>query len=152
MNQRERNKFLRITFELALKARKLGNHPFGAILVHQNEIICQSENSIKTDNDLTKHAEFKLVQFAVQNFDQITLRNSILYSSTEPCSMCSGAIYWAKIGTLVYGTSLKTLSSMVNGTLEVSCRDILTKGKHDIKIFGPLLEVEGIKIHNGFWK
>ena len=101
--------FVRKSIELAQKAKEKGNEPFGACLVKDGEIILTAENTIHSDRDPTRHAETNLVIQASQIFDTKTLKDSILYASTEPCAMCAGAIYWAGIRTVVFGCSNQTL-------------------------------------------
>ncbi|WP_253199081.1 nucleoside deaminase [Clostridium gasigenes] len=82
--------FMRKAIELAMKSRKEGNEPFGAILVKDNEIVMSGENQINTLCDPTHHAEIGLIRkFCVEN-NIFNLKEYTLYTSCEPCVMCSG--------------------------------------------------------------
>ena len=140
------------SFELAQQARDKGNEPFGACLVRNGEIILCAENTVHTEGDSTGHAETNLVKKAVQSFPTSVLKESILYTSTEPCAMCAGAIYWAGIPTVVFGCSNQSLCQIAGPGLSVSCREIFSKGTKEIEVIGPMMEDEAIKVHEGFWQ
>ena len=89
---------LRTAIDVAQLAREHGNHPFGAILVDENnEVLLQAENTVVTENDCTGHAETNLIRLATQHFSLEKLASCTLYTSTEPCAMCAGAISHARI-------------------------------------------------------
>lgn len=145
-------KFIKKTYQLAQSAIDKGNHPFAALLVVNNEIILSSQNTVNSDNDVTRHAELNLVSQASQQFDTELLSQSILYTSTEPCAMCSGAIFWAGITTVVYGCSAKKLGEIASGSFVVPCQDLFNFGDRPTDVIGPVLETQGAEIHQGFWK
>lgn len=141
------------TYQLAQSAQAKGNHPFGALLVVDGEIILTAENSVVSDNDVTRHAELNLVSKATQALNPATLRRSILYTSTEPCAMCTGAIFWAGISKIVYGCSAVTLGEIAGGAFVVPCRELLKFGRkeREISVLGPLFEHQGAEIHRNYW-
>ena len=86
---------LRTAIEVAQRAREHGNHPFGALLVDENnQVLLQAENSVVTGKDCTGHAETNLMRLATQHYSPEKLSTCTLYTSTEPCTMCAGAIHW----------------------------------------------------------
>ncbi len=139
------------TYQLALKAQSQGDHPFGALLVIDNEVVLTSENTVITDNDVTQHAELRLVSHASKYFTTEQLCHATLYSSTELCAMCSGAIFWSGISKIVYGCSTQNLGEIAGGNFVVPCRDLFKLGKREITITGPILEEQGAEIHRNFW-
>ena len=105
--------FLRRSFAVAERARRHGNHPFGAILVGAGgEILLEVENGYLPDRDMTGHAERLLATAASKQFDPKFLADCTLYTSAEPCCMCAGAVYWAGIGRVVYGLSERRLKTI----------------------------------------
>ena len=148
--------WLRKAFSVAVRAREYGNHPFGAILVGpQNELLLEAENTVLTENDVTGHAEINLVRIASSEYDSRSLALCTLYASTEPCPMCAGAIFWSGIGRVVYGVSEVGLYKLVgvdsSEVLQLSCQEVLSHGARSVEVIGPLLEEEGLKVHEGFW-
>jgi tRNA(Arg) A34 adenosine deaminase TadA len=148
---------LRHAFSVAARARVNGNHPFGAILAGPDgAIILEQENSFLPDRDMTGHAERVLMSRASKAYSAEFLRNCTIYSSAEPCAMCSGAIYWAGVGRVVYGMSESDLKALTgdhpeNPTLDLPCRTVFAAGQRKIDVIGPLLAEEAAALHAGVW-
>ncbi len=148
---------LRRAIAVSRTARDHGNHPFGAILVGPDgSVVLEAENTVVTGRDVTGHAETNLVRAAGESYDATSLASYTLYTSCEPCAMCSGAIYWSGIGRMVYGLSEKGLYALTgdhaaNPTLALPSRDVLGAGSRTIEVVGPLLEDEAAVPHRDFW-
>ena len=97
--------FMKEAIALAKAAVEHGNEPFGAVLVKDGEIVFTNENQIYTANDPTFHAEAGLMRRFCEQKGVTDLSDYTLYSSCEPCFMCSGAMVWMKLGRLVFGAS-----------------------------------------------
>lgn len=97
--------FMKKAVELSKAAVAHGNEPFGAVLVKDGEIVFTNENQIYTKHDPTFHGEAGLLREFCAQTGITDLRDYTLYSSCEPCFMCSGAMVWTKLGRLVYGAS-----------------------------------------------
>jgi tRNA(Arg) A34 adenosine deaminase TadA len=148
-------KFIRQAIELAASARKNGNHPFGALLVDESgHVMITAENTVMTRHDATRHAELNLVQLASEQFSPAALSKATLYTSTEPCLMCCGAIHWAGIPTVVFGCSAKMLGSIVKSDdFLFPCRETFRRTKQPaVVVVGPVLEAEAVVVHRGYWK
>ena len=157
-------KFLRRAIEVSKNARQNGNHPFGAVLVdNKGTIVLESENTVNTGQDVTNHAEMNLVR-AAQSLNNSNLAGYTLYSSCEPCAMCSGAIYWAGIKRVVYALSDEKLNQVfISDTSEspvedlnkyqqkYSSRTVFGMNIDPVEIAGPTLIEEAINPHIGFW-
>jgi len=143
--------FIRQTYDLARSAVKKGNHPFGALLVYRGEVVLTAENTVHTSTDFTRHAELNLVQKAAQELSEEVRKECILYTSTEPCAMCSGAIYWSGYRTVVYGTAEITLAEHSSGDFLMPCREVFAKGHNTVTVIGPVLDDEGGHIHASYW-
>jgi guanine deaminase len=89
--------------EQALDTGKGG--PFGAIIVRRDVIIGSSGNCEFRDTDPTSHAEIMAIRDACANIGRPDLTGATIYSSAEPCPMCMGAIYWAKINVVYYANT-----------------------------------------------
>ena len=142
--------------ELAHLSRANGNHPFGSLLVDASgRVVLEAENTAVTE-EVTGHAELNVVRGASRQFDFATLAEATLYASTEPCAMCSSAIYWSGIGRVVYALGSDTLMAIVkdasgSGTLALSCREVLARGGRTVEVSGPHLEEQARPVHEGFW-
>jgi tRNA(Arg) A34 adenosine deaminase TadA len=154
MNDTDQNLIL-LTLDLARQAREHGNHPFGALLADPDgKVLLTAENTVLTEHDLTGHAETNLVRKANNLYEADFLAKCTLYTSTEPCPMCSGAIFWGNIRRVVFGLSQEGLYAITGGgedELLLPCRELFARGNKPIEVFGPLLEEEARQVHIGFW-
>lgn len=152
-------KYLRIANETARKARASGNTPFGAILVDENGEVLMTQGNAEGDlHDATAHAERMLASRASQTYDRQKLWNCTLYTTVEPCPMCTGAMYWANIGTVVYGITEERLLEMTgsdekNPTFSMGAAKVIKAGQKPIRLIGPVpeMETEIVEGHKGFW-
>ncbi|MER3443692.1 MAG: nucleoside deaminase [Meiothermus sp.] len=150
--------FLRQAVEVARRARANGNHPFGALLVDaEGKVLLEAENTVQTERDCTGHAELNLMRLASRSYDPGFLATCTLYTSTEPCAMCSGAIYWGNVRRVVYALSEARLRELTgddpaNPTLELPCREVFAHGQRPVEVLGPALEDEAAQVHEGFWR
>lgn len=155
----EHMKYLRAANEVAKKARESGNTPFGAVLVDEDgNILMEQGNAEALLKDRTAHAERVLASRASQSYGPEVLKKCTLYTTVEPCCMCTGAIYWANIGHIVFGLTESDLLKLTgsdekNPTFDISSRTILSHGQKDITVEGPFEEIqEEVKeVHKGFW-
>jgi tRNA(Arg) A34 adenosine deaminase TadA len=150
--------FLRQAIELARAARAHGAHPFGAFIVdeHGQVLVTARNNAVPPKGDPTQHAERLACSLVGRQFTSAQLSRCTLYTSTEPCPMCAGAIYWTGIGRVVYalsavGLSRYTGSPEENPTLDLPCREVFARGQTPIQVIGPLIEDEAGQVHEGFW-
>ena len=149
-------KFIRRAIEIAQNSVDHGNHPFGALLVNNHgEVLLEAENSVVTESDCTAHAELNLIRAASKQFSPDQLAAYTLYTSTEPCPMCAGAIFWGNVRRVVFGLSEEGLYGIVDKDSEeilyLPCRDVFKKGQKPIEVVGPVLEDEALQVHLGFW-
>ena len=82
-----------------------GGGPFGAVIVKDGEVIATGVNRVTANNDPTAHAEVSAIRSACRRLGTFDLRGCEIYTSCEPCPMCLGAIYWARIGKIYYGNN-----------------------------------------------
>lgn len=78
--------------------------PFGAVIVREGEIIAEGVNQVTSSNDPTAHAEVLAIRQACQKLGIFELKECDLYTSCEPCPMCLGAIYWARLARIYFGS------------------------------------------------
>jgi tRNA(Arg) A34 adenosine deaminase TadA len=151
--------FLRRAIELARQARADGRHPFGALVVNErSETVVEGlNNAVRPRGDPTQHAETVACAAAAKLLSDGELAKCTLYTSTEPCAMCAGAIYWTGIRRVVYalaeaGLYKFTGNDAENPTLDLPCREVFARGQRPTVVVGPLLEDEAVVVHEGFWR
>lgn len=118
------NDFVQMAIDLSASAVKHGNEPFGAVLVKDGHVVYTNENQIYTMHDPSFHAEAGLIRRFCKETGITDLHEYTLYSSCEPCFMCSGAMVWAKLGRLVYAASNTDLERIL-GNEGCSCSQIV---------------------------
>jgi tRNA(Arg) A34 adenosine deaminase TadA len=147
---------LELALVLAGSARARGDHPFGSVVATPGGTVVEGMNSVITASDPTGHAETNVVRAAAQVLEPVELAASTLYTSTEPCAMCAGAIYWSGIGRVVYALSEDVLIEMVREqegvpTMAMPCREVFARGGRAIEVVGPV-DMDGARaVHEGFW-
>ena len=119
-------------------------------------VLLEAENSVVTGRDVAGHAELNVVRAAAAQLGPAVLEGATLYTSTEPCAMCSGAIYWAGIGRVVFALGGEELNAIVEDvpgvpTLALSCREVFARGGREVEVSGPHLFDEATAVHDGFW-
>ena len=142
---------LRQAITLAREARTAGNHPFGALLARDGQVLLSARNSVHTDRDPTAHAETNLVARAVRELSPGQIRESVLYTSCEPCAMCVGKMYWAGVRAVVYALPAAELALLAGPDFLVPCRDLFAKATEPVHVIGPLLVTEARQVHHGYW-
>ena len=148
---------LRTAIEVAQKAREHGNHPFGAILVDENDqVLLEAENTVVTERDCTGHAETNLMRLATQRFPLEKLATCTLYTSTEPCAMCAGAIHWGNVRRVVYALGEPEFYELAGPSpdhLLLPCREVFARSQQQVEVHGPAEELSGESraVHEGFW-
>lgn len=139
------------------RATSMGKRPFVAILVApDNTTVLLTHQSI----DHVNHAESSLARLASSHYSQSYLWTCTLYSTWEPCAMCTSTCYWANIGRVVYAASEVKLGELTghgneeNMTMAMPCREVLKGSQKDIDIIGPLLGWEDVVAEQSdeYWK
>lgn len=131
--------------ELAFEAKASGDTPFGSILVGpEGDILMEDRNTQIIENDITDHPELKIAKRAAAEYDDDFLRKCTMYNSAEPCTMCTGAIYWSGIGRIVFGISKKRLHEITEseGSIEYSIHDLLGNSGKDFEVVGPMEDMQ----------
>jgi tRNA(Arg) A34 adenosine deaminase TadA len=114
MNTEQQEAFMREAIALSLSNIKTCNGgPFGAVIVKNGEIIARGANNVTSTNDPTAHAEVVAIRQACERLQTFQLTGCEIYASCEPCPMCLGAIYWARLDKLYYANT-KTDAASIN--------------------------------------
>ena len=147
MNLMDKDKiFMKEAIRLSEMAVEHGNEPFGAVLVKDGEIVYTNENQIYTAAAPMFHAEIGLMRKFCHDTGIIDLSEYTLYSSCEPCFMCSGAMVWMKLGRLVYGASDKELCSLLGVEGSECSRIVFEKSGCKTQVTGGVLREESMEV------
>ena len=105
--------FMREAVNAALKG--ISNNeggPFGCVIVKDGKIVGRGNNKVTSNNDPTAHGEVMAIRDACKNLNSFQLDGCELYTSCEPCPMCFGAIYWARIEKVYFGCNQKDAANV----------------------------------------
>ena len=91
--------------ELSIKSVHNGTGPFGALIVKDNKVISEGNNTVTSSYDPTSHAEVSAIRSACKKIKNFSLKGFDLYTSCEPCPMCLSAIYWSRIDNVYYANT-----------------------------------------------
>ena len=92
------NPFMARAIELSLENVRAGRGgPFAAVIVKSGEIVAEGANAVTSGNDPTAHAEIMAIREACRKLGTFELEDCEMYATCEPCPMCLGAIYWARL-------------------------------------------------------
>ena len=143
---------IRDAIDLARAAVDNGNTPFGSLLVVDDAVVRTSENTTRTDDDIAAHPEFKLARWAARELEPTEREACTMYTSTEPCPMCASAIVYAGLGRVVYSVSVDSLAVIRDDSvIEIPCEEVIERGDGSTTVEGPVLEDEGVAVHEEFF-
>lgn len=130
--------YMQRALDEARQAYKEGEIPIGAVVVCKDRILSRAHNLTETLCDVTAHAEMQAITAAANALGGKYLTECTLYVTVEPCTMCAGAIGWAQIPRIVYGTAdekrgyheyaplaMHPKAEIIGGVLENECRQLM---------------------------
>lgn len=147
----DHERYMRRALALAREAADRGDEPFGSLLVRDGDIVMEARNAVNTADDLRRHPELTLATRAASEFTPEECRETTMYTSTEPCAMCSGSIYLAKLAGVVYSVSAEHAAEVAGNDLVVPSAEIFERGSADVRTVGPVLPEEGERVHRDCW-
>lgn len=108
---------LRRAIAIAAHAVTLGDAPYGSLLADgDGTVLTEAHNTVKRDNDISAHPELKLARWAAQNLPPETAARTTMYTSCQPCGMCTGAIARSGLGRVVYALATAQLGELNPGS------------------------------------
>ncbi|HAT62621.1 MAG TPA: tRNA-specific adenosine deaminase [Prevotella sp.] len=140
----DKKELMRKAVMLSEKSVKNGGGPFGAIIVKDGNIVAEASNSVTIDNDPTAHAEVNAIRKATSKLGTFDLQGCDIYTSCEPCPMCLGAIYWARLDNIYYANDRKD-AARIGFDDDFIYKEIALKPSERSKHMEILLPEEGIR-------
>ena len=141
-------KYMQLAFEEAKKAAAMGEVPVGAVIVKDGEVIATGHNLTESAKDPTAHAEMIAIRIAAAKLGGWRLPGCQMYVTTEPCSMCAGAIVWARIEKLYIGT-MDTKSGACGSVFNIPQE---AKLNHFVEIETGIMQAECSQLMKDFFK
>lgn len=137
----EEERFLRRAITIAVRSRADGDAPFGSVLVGPDgQILSEERNTVRSDNDITAHPELKLARWAARELAPDLAAGTTLFTSCQPCEMCTGAIARSGLGRVLYALSNEQLTAVKSGG-----------GFPRVPQLGPALTAEALAAVTGYY-
>ncbi|MGC6398975.1 nucleoside deaminase [Sphingomonas sp. FW199] len=126
------------------------NTPIAAIIVRDGKVLAAQTNRTAEDNDATAHAEICAFRAAGARIGDMELRGATLYSTLQPCGMCTMASIWAKVGRIVYGAGRDDVHRMYFEDRNLDTMDFIADAyREDLRIEGGCLRQECARLYYG---
>ena len=144
--------FMEEALRLSKAAAQHGSEPFGAVLVKDGAIVFSNENQVHSASDPTFHAEAGLLRRFCAETGITDLREYTLYSSCEPCFMCSGAMVWTRLGRLVYGASNRDLCAIFGEEGSDCSHLVFSHSDHQPEVTAGVLRQECLEVLQAYFR
>ncbi|MBN2459633.1 nucleoside deaminase [Candidatus Woesearchaeota archaeon] len=123
-----------------------GKHAVAAIIVKDDKIISEAYTTIQRDNDPTKHAEINAIREAAKKLNSYKLEECWLYTTFEPCPMCTSACVWARMKGIVYGASMDDRNEKYAQRILIRTEEVLKHGTPKLKLHKDFMREECKKL------
>lgn len=150
-------RFMNIAIQEAIKSAKSGQYALGVVVVINDEVISIVHTSLHETNDPSAHAEMNAVRDACKKLDSRYLKGAWLYTTQEPCPMCTSVAVWAKMKGIVFGAlekdalrifKNKAKSKFTWRQINISAADIIAKGEPRLKLYEGFMRDDCIKLYD----
>lgn len=158
MTEQRDKQFLRRAIALSEEAVAHGGRPFGAVICDgEGHIVAEARSVAPVDpRDWTAHSEMQALRAASAVLTWELLGHATIYASAEPCPMCAAAIYWCNIRRVVFSVGEPAMRSLREpyeraAGIAMRCEEIFARCGRRVEVIGPLIEHEGLPVHQLFW-
>jgi len=143
----DHERHVRRALALAREAADRGDHPFGSVLVRDDQQVATASNRVVTEDDLRRHPELDLARVASHEFTATQRAEMVLYTSTEPCPMCAGGLRSAGLARVVYSVGGDEVGEFTGTSPPVRAATVLDGVT---AVTGPVLNEAGRAVHESF--
>lgn len=137
---------MEVAIALARANRHRGGHPIGAVVVREKRIIARATTTLRWECDPTCHAEINAIRGACKTLGSRYLEACILYSTFEPCPMCTCAAIWARMQGIVFGALLSDETEHARQRISIAAAYIAARGEPKLDIHAGFLRGECLKL------
>jgi len=141
---------VRRAIELAREAGERGDGPYGTVLVRDGETVMEERNRENSDDDIALHPELTLARRAASGMTPGERAETVMYTSTEPCSMCATGVAFAGLGGVVYSTSGERAAELNGGAPGIPSAEVFERWDREIPVHGPVLPEAGADVHREY--
>jgi len=131
----------------ARESRTTGNKGYGATVVLGDRVLSSAHDTASTEGDPSLHAEVNAIRSAVHVVGDTDLCGAILFSTCEPCPMCSALAVWANVTTIVFGASIEQTARLGKSRIQVSAAEIVERSPGWVEVIGGLMAQECLDLY-----
>lgn len=139
------NKYMKLALDQAKLAKKMGDLPFGAIIVCNGEVVGEGKCENGTIGDVTDHAEMNALRKACRKLEKNKLDDCTIYCTNEPCPMCAAAMFQAKIPNVVVGLTRNDLPNFLRPR-KILMKNLAEDSGYPISIETGIMKKEILKL------
>lgn len=146
-------KLITAAIEVADQGITESQSPFGAVIAdNKGDIVAQAYNRVRCDCDSTAHAEIAAIRAACNKLGTVNLTGYVIASTCEPCPMCSAAIHWARLDTLIYGAEIADAKRLYFNEMSLSAQLVSEKSSTIFHIFPRVMRDECLDLFSRWQK
>jgi guanine deaminase len=140
-------RYMNIAIDEAQKSKVEGNNGYGAVIVYDGKILSRGRDTAIVENDPIMHAEVNAIQSAIKISGGSNLSGAILFSTCEPCPLCTSLAVWSNLTTIVFGASIEETSKLRRTQISISSREIVDKSPVMIEIIDGEMREQCLKLY-----
>jgi tRNA(Arg) A34 adenosine deaminase TadA len=133
--------------QVAIEAAAKSKTPYGAVIAQGSQLIEVAGNSVFPDSDPTAHAEVNVIRKLTTRLGTKSLEGYTLYTTYEPCPMCTAACLWANISEIVYGACVDDFTDYNPNLIDLRCQEMIQQSPFSVQLEGGLLWEQCKKLH-----
>ena len=138
---------MRIALAEARASKAEGNKGYGAVVALGGQVLARAHDTAGTDGDPVRHAEVNALGRAVRALGDPRLYGCVLFSTCEPCPMCSSLAVWSQVTSIVFGASIEETVALGRTRIAVGCRTILENAPATMEVVGGVLREECLALY-----
>jgi tRNA(adenine34) deaminase len=138
---------MRMALAEAQTSRATGNKGYGAVVVLGSRVLSAAHDTVVTGGDPSLHAEMNAIRSAVRVAGDSNLCGAVLFSTCEPCPMCSALAVWANVTTIVFGASIEQTVRLGKSRIQVGAAEIVERSPGWTEVIGGVLAEECLDVY-----
>ena len=140
-------KMMSVAIAEARESRATGNKGYGAIVVLGDRVLSAAHDTVATDGDPSLHAEVNAIRGAAHAVGDANLCGAVLFSTCEPCPMCSSLAVWANVTTIVFGASIQQTAQLGKSRIQVSAAEIVERSPGWTEVIGGVMAEDCLDLY-----
>jgi len=121
--------------------------PFAAVVVKDGQIVAEGTNCVTSANDPTAHAEVVAIRTACKRLQSFELTGCEIYTTCEPCPMCSSLAVWANVTTIAFGASIEKTAALGRTRIRIPASEVVGRGPASVEVLEGILEEECLELY-----